>query len=493
MISQQLKELAWHTGNLSYKLRHLQKQLKIEWSKAKSISRKWYLECSRRIGKSTTMLTLGVEACLQNANIQCLFVAPVETGLERYIAPILRQVLEDCPEELLPKLDSSNTLTFKNGSVIHFTGSNGKSYNTKRGNAYSLAMIDEARDIDDLEALIESVVLPALFTTNGFLMMASTPADTEDSALKTYQEQAVKEGWYSHYTIDDAAKWDPEFYPADRIAEWRKETREQHVWDREYLAIWSRNLNSVVIPEWNKKWIRTLAHDDFFQFYHKYVSMDFGVRDKTAILFAYYDFKLGKLIVEDEFVMSGEDVRTDKIAEAVKHIEKNLDYQIIHDPKDAKYSLLEQKEKVYRRIADNNNLQAIQDLDSIYKLNFYPTNKDELVAMIQAVRTWINNGRIWINPRCKELIGCLENAIWDKNREKLARSKIYGHFDMLMALVYMIRNIDQTTNPIPALYGMNIYTHNLTKKDLEEANLNKLGAIWRKNSQPTQLPDEYLH
>ena len=31
--------------------------------------------------------------------------------------------------------------------------------------------------------------------------------------------------------------------------------------------------------------------------------MDIGVRDLTAVLFAYYDFKKSVLVVEDEFII----------------------------------------------------------------------------------------------------------------------------------------------------------------------------------------------
>jgi hypothetical protein len=38
----------------------------------------------------------------------------------------------------------------------------------------------------------------------------------------------------------------------------------------------------------------------------------------------------------------------------------------------------------------------------------------------------------------------------NKHRADIQRSQSYGHGDALMALVYMIRNIDTSTNPIPA-------------------------------------------
>ncbi len=49
----------------------------------------------------------------------------------------------------------------------------------------------------------------------------------------------------------------------------------------------------------------------------------------------------------------------------------------------------------------------------------------------------------------------------DENKKELARSKVYGHFDALMALVYLVRNIDTQTNPIPKYYGKRYDVHGI--------------------------------
>jgi hypothetical protein len=79
--------------------------------------------------------------------------------------------------------------------------------------------------------------------------------------------------------------------------------------------------------------------------------------------------------------------------------------------------------------------------------------------MINLVREWVKDGRIIIDKSCTELLGCLRNAIWDKNKKELSRSKVFGHFDALMALVYLVRNLDTTTNPIPKYFGKTWATH----------------------------------
>jgi hypothetical protein len=332
--------------------------------------------------------------------------------------------------------------------------------------------IDEGRDVDDLDTLLESVVIPSLFSTEGRVLISSTPADTEDHPLHTIKQQAEREGWYFHCNIYDAQTYDPEDFPLDRIEKWKRETTDAVAWDREYMALWVKDPTKIIIPEWSDSCVQTLERDEFFKFYHKYVGMDLGVRDKTAAIFGYYDFKKAKLVIEAEFALQDSEVRTDKIAEKVKETELRLEYQLIHDIRSPAYRALQNHEKVYRRIADNNNPLLMTDLNSLYGLDFFPTRKDELPAMINLCREWVKDGKIIVDKSCKELLGCLRNAIWDKNKRELARSKVFGHFDALMSLVYLVRNIDTSTNPIPKYYGKTWATHAQVPMNANNPNTN---------------------
>jgi hypothetical protein len=350
-------------------------------------------------------------------------------------------------------------LNYPNGSKIIFRGSNNQTHRTKRGNAFRKVYIDEGRDVDDLDILLESVVIPSLFSTNGRVGIGSTPADTEDHPLHAIKQAAEREGWYFHCNIYDANFRDKEAFPLERIKQWEKETTDKVAWDREYMALWVKDPKKIIIPEWDTQYCQSVPRDEYFPYYHKYVGMDLGVRDKTAAIFGYYDFRQAKLIIESEFAIKDYDVRTDNIAELIKSTENRLEYQTIHDRKDDKWRLMQVHEKVFRRIADNNNPLLITDLNALHGLDFSPTRKDELPAMINIVREWVKDGRILVDASCRELVGCLTNAIWDKNKKELARSKVYGHFDALMALVYLVRNVDTSTNPIPKYFKQSWATH----------------------------------
>lgn len=458
--SPEFVRFAWTQGELAYRLRKIQKRIREKWLSCSPQFLKFYIECTRRLGKSTFGLIWLTEGCIKNPGSVSAYFAPVKEGLRDYILPIIEKTYADCPDDLRPVLDHTLTLTFPNGSKIIFRGSNNQQHRVRRGNAFLRVFVDEGRDVDDLDNLVDSVIIPSLFSTLGRLMISSTPADNEDHPLHAIKQECEKDGCYFHCTIYDANAADPDDFPLARIELWKKETKDPIAWAREYLAQWVKDPTKLIIPEWTGS-PPLPERDEFFQFYHKYSSLDSGVTDKTAGLSGYYDFQRAVLIIEREFVLQGEQVISRVIAQNVKTNEHDLGYQTTHDRKSNEYKRLAPHERVFRRIADNNNLILINDLNTDYDLDFIPTSKDELPAMINLVREWSRNGRILVASECRELLGCLSNAVWDKKREKLAKSKVFGHFDALMALVYLVRNVDTQTNPIPKYYGKTYATHSI--------------------------------
>jgi hypothetical protein len=439
------------------------------------------------------------EFCIKNPKSKAGFYAPVKEGLRDYIVPIIDEVFSDCPDDLVPTLDSHMTLTFNNRSSIIFRGSNNQQHRIRRGNDLQIAGIDEARDVDDLDSLIDSVIIPSLFKTSGRLLISSTPADTEDHPLFQIMSTSQREGWMSHYTIYDANKFDPEIFPLDRIEMWKRETFDKVAWEREYMAKWVKDPTKIIIPEWDDKFIHHGVRDKYFPYYHKYVSMDLGVRDKTAAIFGYYDFLQAKIIIESEFVLKDAEVRTDKIAELVKMNEHTLGYQLYHDKKLPQYEGQQFHELVFRRIADNNNPLLLTDLNAMYHLDFFGTGKGalnshgEVPGMINLLREWVNDGRVLVSPKCPELLGCLRNAIWDKNKKQLARSVAYGHFDALMALVYLVRNVDISSNPIPKFFEKSFFTHgNIPLVNQISTNSYTLARAFNVKSDTQKARDNFL-
>lgn len=434
------KELAipelWARGVLEWKLKpNQQKVMDLIKQIIKSKKhRKFIIHCSRRFGKSYTLCLLAVIVCLNIPNANVRYASSTQKSVRKMIMPIVKTILRDCPEDLKPKWDSTDgCYKFKNGAEFHVAGVNNGHEDDLRGTDAHLAIVDEAAFIDKLNYVVESVLMPQLITTGGLLLMASSSPLSPAHEFGEYIHEARSQGNYVSFNIYDAD------YEAEIIEEFKREAGGENstTWKREYLNELIVDEEFQIIPEWNKKYIQDVSRDEYFQYYQKHTCMDTGFKDLTAILFGYYDFKKATLVIEDESAINGRDVTSENIANTTKAKESELEY------KDTK------------RIADNNDLIFLNDLQSAHDVSFYPTSKDSLHAMVNEVREWVKSGRLVVNPKCKQLLGCLEYGVWDKNRKAFDRSKVYGHYDALAALVYLIRNIDQQTNPIPVTHNTN--------------------------------------
>jgi hypothetical protein len=432
---------AWQIGRLNYRRRNTQKYIQKRIDEAHKVSRKVYIESTRRLGKSSELLAMFIEHCIQTPRWKSGFFAPVKDGLLDYIEKIINTTLEDCPKHMGIEFNAQRfTLNFKNGSSIIFRGSNNKQHRVRRGQEFNEAGIDEARDVDELDTLIDSVIMPALFSADGYLYITSTPADTRSHPLFRYRQQAEAEGWLIKQTIWDANMLDPNVYRMDLINEWKAETMKSidgdDVWKREYECEWVVNKSRAAVPEWNSKYVRTIPKDPYYKFYQHYIAIDWGYKDFTAIGFGTYCFRDSVLQIEGELAFSGTEVRTDNIARLIdEHAKK------IWGPEYSENT---------RMVSDSADPILINELNQFDGMNFVPGRKEHtLEAMLNQFRVMVNNGQIAVDNKCVMTIHCLANAIWDIHRKKLDQDVFARHFDHLMQLVYMTRIVDFETNPIP--------------------------------------------
>lgn len=453
---------AWETGKLDYMKLPLQKRFDADHVRSLKISQIFPLQAARRSSKSSWLYIRFCEDAIKFPNTHAAYVAPVAKGLDGYITKIRNEVLKDCPPDLRPKYNANKLIdTFPNGSTITFAGSENKTYEHLRGNKYQRAGIDEAGFHKNLVELIDDILLPALFDSRGWLALTTTPPDSPDHPWDPIFDSGILGGYAASYTIFDT------HYPVAQIEEWARQYairaglykpgmqleeltvlgKKTVGFRREMLCERVIPLEKRVIPEWVPEYEMEWLDKTYWQFYHKYEALDSGagVMDFTSGLLAHYDFKQGWLVVEDEAgPFKGEEVRTDWVAAGIRAAEERRGYR-----------------EVYRRVADNNNKILIQDLAGIHKLPFMPARKDDLIAMVNQARLWVSAGRVRVHPRCKYLIGCLRNGIWNDNRDDWAHTMTWGHFDALAALIYLIRIIDVVTNPIPRDFGISTATHHI--------------------------------
>lgn len=441
----QVREMLWRRGNLQWKLRDYQKP--IYEAIRGSDSLKFMLNCSRRLGKTTVMAIIVIEEALRTDNGLYQFTTATLKDMRGIIKPIFRDLLQDCPDDIKPQYNGKDDFYFfpSTGSEIHLAGSNNGHEDDSRGRRRNKCFVDEGQQIDNLKYLIDSVLAPqTIDQSDGQIIVAGTPPESPEHYFKQLYLDLKTKDAVAEYTVYDNTTLTPE-----KLDEYAEEAGgyESTTWKREYEAKFVVDSERAIIPEWSQ-YERVVANWEptpLFYYYHTYTAMDIGTSDYTAILLAYYDFERATLVIMEEWHESGTKVTTSTIKQAVETKEKE-----VFPGKEA-----------YRRVADNNNKILLHDLYQDHGILFSPTSKDNLHAMVNKVREWVKSGRIEVHQRCKMLLANLEGGIWDKNREKFARFESLGHMDHLAALVYLVRNIDVHTNPIPKLHGINLDNHHI--------------------------------
>lgn len=423
----------WRRGRLGYKLHAGQK--KIDDAVSASTQQLFVGEIARQFGKSFWLVIKVLEKAIRTPKGRIKYGTAFHTDLLEFILPTFDLVLEDCPEDLKPIWKSQQSkFVFGNGAEIKLVGLDRKP-NGLRGNKIDLIVLDEAGFMSRLNYLYRSVIIPA--TTHRpdcRILVFSTPPETPAHEFLDYVQKAESEGGYLLLTI-----YDNPLVNEATIQRLMKESggEASTTWRREYLCEHITDANLQIIADWDEaQYVQDRPRDHHWQFYHLYVGMDLGVSDFTAVIFGYYDFLKAQLVVEDELVMSGPTLTTLVIEKAIKDKEAEL--------------WLERKP--YLRVSDNNNPLLLQDLSSTHGLHFIPTDKGRLEEMVNTVKIMVRSGGIIVHPRCKQLKGCLKYGVWDKKRSKFAESLVYGHFDALAALIYLVRNLNRATNPIPHDY-----------------------------------------
>jgi len=451
------KAVLWRRGVIDWLLKPCQKAMLR--AVLGSTRFKYVIKCARRLGKTYFLCFFSILTCLLKPGAQVRYAAPTAKALRKVIRPIMNKILRSCPEEMRPIFKSAEGMyLFPNSSEIHLAGVNNGRADDLRGPACDLFIIDEARDVDELEYLVSDVAMPQFLDPDGLvvkgrrLIVASSPAATPDHEFTQMAKEAEVGGYYSHYTIFDGG-YPPEVIrmfleedgiPAEdvnRMIAGEYADIQSTTVRREYLAEDIIDTENALVPEWKPALHERAfdpAADPYYIFWHKYEAMDIGVElDKTVCLFAYYNFKESRLYILDEIDISGVRTTTELIEKRILEKQNELKWD------DTTY-------QVYRRISDNSHPLLNNDLSARPAgLAFVKTDKEKLHEMIGEVRVWVKQNRIVAHPRCKQVIGCLSMGIWDKHRKMFARSKVFGHYDALAALIYLVRNVDQYSNPLP--------------------------------------------
>lgn len=404
--------------------------------------RKVVCSCRRRFGKTTAIVIALIEKCLAQTGLRVYYGSPQLNQSRAILSQVLDHVYSYAPL-LKPKYNTQDgCYIFDNGSRIILFGAKDTSELDKcRGQEADILVLDEYAHFKYRpEYILKEVLMPMLFTTHGKLIISSTPSKDLTHPYFNEIREAQRNNEFFTHTIEDSVK----------CGDITEEEKEQIIRDcggidsesyqREWLCRVVPPISSLIIPEASDGscFIEDSEYQEYkkllnYKYYHKYMSMDIGVKDYTCILFFTYIFDKDIVLIEDEVVLKNEEVTTRNIASKIKE----------------KIDVLWKGSKVYHAVSDNNNLILLRDLMNMEGINFSPIRKDSLLAMVNLARLIFVNKRIKITPSCQYLRDCLLYGLWNEKRDGFLRSDSLGHLDALASLIYGVRVIDKISNPIP--------------------------------------------
>jgi PBSX family phage terminase large subunit len=443
----------WRRGELSWLMHDIQKEMYQIYINSKPRSTQVWL-LSRQTGKSWCLAFIALMEAIKQPDSIVKLLTDTKVHCQSVFEPIFKAILETCPKDVAPEYNSSKwTYFFPNGSQIQMAGTDSGHAQRLRGQKARVVLIDEAGFCDNLEYNYRSILFPTTTHTKGRTVMASTPPVEPDHQFIQFVERAEEKGLLTKKTLFDNPLLTEE-EKQQIIDEFPGGTNNTQ-FRREYLCEFIRDEDKTVIPEFDEELIAKIVKPYVKPpHYHTYVAMDLGFKDLTVALFGYYDFKNDKIIIEDEIIKKGKDLKLPLFSQEIIEKEEEL------------WTNPYTNEVIYPEVRVSDiDLIAIQEINrsSRGQLNFQPITKEPnyKLPLINKIRVMLQSGKIIINPKCENLIRHLKNARWKdaSSKDKFARSPDDGHYDAVDALIYLIKSISYSKNPYPSNYNVNSNTY----------------------------------
>lgn len=445
---------AWARGDLGYMLSRRQRRALAKLRRSvDSGSRTFLLNWTRRGGKSRTLCVYAVEECIRAAKpmpkepaFGVIYAAPTQEMARNIVLPLMREILMTAPDGTFAFSVQAMRWTFiANGATIRLAGLDGLNADRLRGGGAHRAIVDEGGFVDDLTYALDSVLRPQLVTTDGAMVLASTPAVSPVHPFTTMAQEMRGGADYDECTLEEAEHISRE---AKDAAIEDAGGRGSPTCEREYFAALDvTDTDRAIVPEFQQHRAEVVIPWERPAFVDRYVSADFGFHDLTVVLFAYLDFERAKLVIERELVFKGKSALD--VGESVKATEAALWGGM----------------SPVLRVADA-PVQQLADLAQGCGVSFAPTAKIDSEAALNHLRRRIAKHQIVILPTCTTTIAHMHYGVWNKARtapdKEFARQDGMGHFDAIDACKYLVRHVDWDRMPyVPEPTGPDIIRHPL--------------------------------
>lgn len=453
-VSQAAQHALWRAGDLTWLLD--EGQLAALAMVSSGRARRYVLAWARRRGKTWFFVAWAFMQALMNPKGWIPYAAPTGKMVADFVVPIATLFANTAPADLRPEV-VGDEIRFHNGAVIPMYGcEDERKADRLRGNSAVAGVIDEGGFIPVLDYVVRSVMLPMTLTTDGVIVLGSTPPTTPAHPFTALKEEAERRGAYMHLDVYSNPGLTPQ-----QIAAYCEECGgpQSATFLREGLALFVTDPEKAIVPEWaqlgadglqnSRAIVGTVPRPAYFD---AYVVGDLGYVDLTVILFAYWHFDLALIVVEAELVLQRS--TSAQIQAGVDAIERELwcvevagvwrplprqITRIIDAPPITRADMASLQEPAVRAAAPPDGPP----------LDWSPPRKADRAAGVNALRLDVQRRAYAIHPRCRTLISHLQSGVWNERRTDFERSADGGHNDGVAAAMYLSRSIDRQANPYP--------------------------------------------
>lgn len=390
---------------------------------------------SRQFGKTTVSVGFGLAHCITNKRHFVRYSAPSQKDVIDIVVPVIEMFIELMPDDIKPK-KRGYTWTFPNGSKFDLRGIAKRQLN--RGVPTHLWIMDEAAFMQDIESYIEQKIVPMFTTTQGELIIISTPSESPNHPFTaTYIAKAIQDGSLYVATWRENPLNTKEHMDTTVMNVYRKPAYPDGYSNPNFLREyecnwWIANSEHRVVEEYDgnedNNWFQN--YPGLPKLFRPWVGIDPGFTDHAAVVFGVWDWTVGTLIILDEWFST--ESSTQKIVDAIREGEERLGFNMM--PKELRTI----------RVCDT-DARLIADLNVEYNLLVEGVMKAGMskLGMIAKLRNAIEQKMIRVHPRCKNLRLQLELGTWDSfKKADYSRQVGMGHLDLLDALKYLSMTVD---------------------------------------------------
>lgn len=431
-----IREL-WRRGDLGYKLHSSQQDYRRFFSETGYI--KNMLHCGRGWGKTWNFLAMCCEYAIKNPNSRIVYATKSRESVQQIVLPTYKLFTQDVPKDVLPQWKvQGHCFEFSNGSVIVLEGADDDHGNKLRGAFAHLVICDEFGFWSHAEYVANHILLPQVQRVGGKMFFTSTTPESTGHEFYQFVSECKKNGTYFKKTIYDNPRLnESEIEKYIEQCGGRNEAGElTTMFRREYLCEDVVEETRAVIPEFKPRHVIKECLPPRFR--DVYISADFAfVKDFTHVLFAYYDFPLAKLVIEDELCLFNDvNITTQAVSEKIRTKRKDI------------WSVDGNELLPFMSVADCPP-QVLFDLHVSNGLEFFSPPKYDKEQAINELREAFRQDRILVSSKCTHLIDQLTRGIWNQRRSDYERLPGLGHLDGVDACIYLWRVLDRNRNPVP--------------------------------------------